>query len=308
MSGSATSGAGGRQRFGIPALDDALGGGPLPGTLTVLAGATGVGKTQFGLAWADAGHLAPGEGRRGVVCDLTSRGDAQNHAGYAKLRHDWDMLPHAFNPGEAPDLARVWDPGWSPGDYFHPFARAGRRVTRRDLEPDDWHAWKTDLARVLRGSVHWLYSHLVRGTRRIVVDGVEPTERFSESIQFEFFEYLYHQVVRKDDDWVARELFRERFRENAAEVERRRYDQRSVGCLYLYTTPHVMLDDLIANPITEGDIFANANTIIYLGRVRAADGSLGRALHVAKHRGSACDDGVHPYRINAGGLEFPTRG
>ena len=39
-----------------------LGGGLLPGTLTVVAGATGVGKTQLGLRWADAGS-----GRRGAA-------------------------------------------------------------------------------------------------------------------------------------------------------------------------------------------------------------------------------------------------
>src|SRR3954454_19812068 len=60
-----------RQIFGIDALDQLLGGGLMPGTLTVLAGATGAGKTQLGLRWADAGLKA--DGRRGVVCDLTSR-------------------------------------------------------------------------------------------------------------------------------------------------------------------------------------------------------------------------------------------
>ena len=51
-----------RQEFGIEGLDRMLGGGLLPGTLTVLAGATGAGKTQLGLRWADQGRLA--EGRR----------------------------------------------------------------------------------------------------------------------------------------------------------------------------------------------------------------------------------------------------
>src|SRR5207248_2751266 len=43
-----------RHTFGWEQLDRDLGGGLLPGTLTVVAGATGVGKTQLGLRWAHA--------------------------------------------------------------------------------------------------------------------------------------------------------------------------------------------------------------------------------------------------------------
>ena len=284
-----------RQPFELPALDDLLGGGPRPGTLTVLAGATGVGKTQLGLRWADAGLKA--EGRRGVLCDLTSRGDAQNHAEYARDQFGWALDA----AGPTLDLDRYWD--HVPGDYLHPFDRAGRRVTRRDLDPDDWHAWKSDLARVLRSSAAFFYRHFADGCRRVVVDGIEPTERFSESIQFEFFEYLYHQVIKKEDEWAAREVFRERYRANEPAVDAHRYDHASIGCLYLYTTPHVLLDELMANPIGEGDIFANANTIIYMGRTRA-EGRMGRALYVAKHRGSACGDEILPYRLTDAGLAF----
>jgi KaiC/GvpD/RAD55 family RecA-like ATPase len=288
-----------RQGFEIEELDRHLGGGLLPGTLTVLAGATGAGKTQLGLRWAYAGLSA--EGHRGVICDLTSRGDAQNHAGYARSHFGWELSPY---PAEAPtDLSAVWDLSRPIGDYFHPFARAGRRVTRRDLEPDDWHAWKTDLARILRGSVAFFYSHFIRGARRVVVDGVEPTERFSESIQFEFFEYLYHHILRKEDEWAARELFREQYRANEPRVLAHRYDHQALGCLYLYTTPHVLLDDLMAQPIGEGDIFSNANTIILMGRTRQ-DGRMGRALYVAKHRGSYCSDEIVPYRLTDRGLIF----
>ena len=291
--------SGQRQTFGIPALAVLRGGGLIPGTLTVVAGATGAGKTQLGLTWADHGLEA--DGHRGVVCDLTSRGDAQNHAGYAESLFGWSMkeFPSEGNV----DLASVWDFGHAFGDYFHPFARAGRRVTRRDLDPDDWHAWKSDLARVLRKSVEFFYGQFVRGVRRVVVDGIEPTERFSESIQFEFFEYLYHQVLRKEDEWAARELFREAFRANAEKVAAHPYDHRRVGCLYLYTTPHVMLDDLLTLPINEGDIFSNANTIILIGRTRETN-RLGRALYIPKHRGSACSDAIHPFRITDKGLAF----
>lgn len=277
-----------------------LGGGLVPGTLTVLAGATGVGKTQLGLRWADQGKCQGGE-RRGVICDLTSRGDSQNHNDYARQQFGWNLTDF---PLDRPlDLAEVWDFQRPLGDYLHPFSQAGRRVTRRDLDPDDWHAWKSDLARVLRLSVSFFYQHFIRGARRVVVDGIEPTERFSESIQFEFFEYLYHQVLRKEDAWAARELFREAFRANEPEVLGHPYDHRSVGCLYLYTTPHVLLDDLMSQPITEGDIFSNANTILLMGRVREA-GKLGRSVYVAKHRGSYCSDEVRPYRLTDRGLVF----
>lgn len=286
-----------RQAFGIEALDSLLGGGLLPGTLTVLAGATGAGKTQLGLRWAEQGVEA--EGCPGVVCDLTSRGDAQNHAAYARGQFGWELTPFAID--QPLDLASIWDFRAHLGDYLHPFSRSGRRVTRRDLEPDDWHAWKTDLARVLRLSVGFFYHNFIRGTRRVIVDGIEPTERFSESIQFEFFEYLYHQVLRQDDDWAARELFRERFKANEPQVLANRYDHREIGCVYLYTTPHVMLDELMSQPIGEGDIFSNANTIIYMGRTRF-DGKMGRGLFVAKHRGSACSDDVLPYRLTDRGL------
>lgn len=288
-----------RQRFGIELLDRQLGGGLLPGTLTVLAGATGVGKTQLGLRWAETGRLD--EGHRGVICDLTSRGDAQNHAGYAQQQFGWNIASY---PADAPlDPSVVWKVDQPLGDYFHPFDRTGRRVTRRDLDPDDWHAWKTDLARILRTSVSYFYGNFVRGSRRVVVDGIEPTERFAESIQFEFFEYLYHHVLRKEDEWAARELFREQFLANSAQVMAHRYDHRSIGCVYLYTTPHIMLDDLMSDPIGEGDIFSNANTIILMGRTRES-GRLGRALYVAKHRGSACGDEIRPYRLTERGLEF----
>ncbi len=288
-----------RQAFGIERLDANLGGGLLPGTLTVIAGATGAGKTQLGLGWANAGLTA--EGRRGVLCDLTSRGDSQNHRDYASRLFGWE--PGEYPVSATPDFERAWDFSRAIGDYFHPFDRTGRRVTQADLEAEEWHAWKSDLSRVLRCAAGYFYQHFARGVRRVVVDGVEPTERFSQSIQFEFFEYIYHQLLRKDDDWAAREWLRERYRANEQVVLGHRYDQRAVGCLYLYTTPHVLLDDLMAAPISEGDIFSNANTIILMGRTRD-EGRYGRALAIPKHRGSACSDEIVPYRITDRGLVF----
>src|SRR6516225_6589921 len=96
-----------RQSFRMSPLDRHLGGGLIPGTLTVVAGATGAGKTQLGLRWADSGGIE--EGRRGVICDLTSRGDSQNHAAYAARQFRWELRPYPVAPGPELDFEGVWD-------------------------------------------------------------------------------------------------------------------------------------------------------------------------------------------------------
>ncbi len=288
-----------RQAFEIETMDRDLGGGLLPGTLTVIAGATGIGKTQLGLRWAAAGARA--EGVPGLICDLTSRGDSQNHLNYARSQLHWELATYPLSA--APVFEDAWDPGKPLGSYFHPIERAGRRVSRSDLEPEAWHEWKSEMARVLRCAVGFFYQHFARGARRVVFDGLEPAERFSESIQFEFFEYIYHHVLRKDSDWAAREWLREKYRAHAHEVAQHAYDHRQIGCVYLYTTPEVMLDDLLSRPIGQGDIFSNANTIILMGRTRH-DGRMGRALAVTKHRGSSHGEEILPYRITETGLVF----
>ena len=117
------------------------------------------------------------------------------------------------------------------------------------------------------------------------------------------FEYIYHQILHKEHDWVARDLFRIDFRENADTISKHAYDHKDIGCLLLYTSHEVMLDDLLVRPIESGDVLSNANTIILMGKTR--DGNkMGRALNVAKHRGSACDDSIVPFTINENGLQL----
>src|SRR5439155_26605185 len=94
-----------RQSTGVPGLDDLLGGGLIPGTLTVVVGATGIGKTQLGLQFANAG--AAQETRRGVVFDMSSRGDSQSHAEYARRMFDWRLV--AMEPGRAIDVECFFD-------------------------------------------------------------------------------------------------------------------------------------------------------------------------------------------------------
>lgn len=288
-----------RLSTGIDRLDELLGGGLLPGALTVVVGSSGIGKTQLGLQFLHAG--AAQEGLPGVVFDMTARGDSQNHADYARRMFAWDLEPAPAD--DRVDLDGFFDPTRSPGSYLRAFDVHGRRVTRGDLDFDDWHEWQAEIARRLARSIAFFYGNFVRGARRAAVDGVEPVDRPSESIQLELFEYVYHQILRKDPEWVARDLFRESYRRHAATIAARVYDPATIGCLLLQTSHETSLDALIERPLDQGDLLSNANTVIYLGKVREGT-RFRRALYVAKHRGSVCPDEILPYRIDDRGLQL----
>lgn len=281
---------------GQPRLDELLGGGLLPGTLTVVLGATGIGKTQLGLHFANQGLHQ--EGERGIIFDMTSRGDSQSHGEYARRLFDW-TLREAVTSGRTAD--DVWQRELARADSLHLFRQAGRRVTTSDLDFDQQREWKAEMNRKLGETIRFFYGNFVHGVRRCVIDGIEPTDRPSDSFQFDLFEYIAHQILRKDAEWVARDLFRERFRENAERVRDHAYDVNSIGSLLLCTSKEVMLDDLLARPIESGDVLSNANTIILMGKTRAGS-RMGRALHIAKHRGSACDEGIHEFTIGESGI------
>ncbi len=282
---------------GIPALDQLLGGGLIPGTLTVVMGATGIGKTQLGLQFANAGLQQ--EGERGILFDMTSRGDAQNHADYASRICNWTLKPRLLDaPSQAVD---VWKKDLIRSDYFHVFDRSGRRVTMRDLDHDQWQEWRAELNKKLEQSIEFFYGNFVHGVRRSVIDGVEPVDRASDSFQFQLFDYIYHQILHKDHDWVARDLFRVHFRANEEAVASHAYDHNRLATMLMYTSHEVRLDDLINRPIESGDELCNANTIILMGKVREGN-RMRRALHIAKHRGSAADDSLVPFEIDETGI------
>lgn len=290
-----------RQSTGVPGLDELLGGGLIPGTLTVVVGTTGAGKTQFGVQYAQAGAAC--DARRGIIFDMTARGDSQSHADYARRICNWSLEP--LDAQAKVPLDDFYSPARSLGDYLHVFDYRGQRVTRRDLEWEQWQEWQGQVNARLQTSIAFLYGNMVRGTRRVVIDGIEPSDRPGESIQFHLFEYVYHQVLRKDPEWVARDLFREKYRVNAEAIAQHVYAPAQVGCVLLCTSHETMLDDLISKPLDEGDALSNANTLILMGKVR--DGQrISRALYVAKHRGSACVDRIVPYEINESGLRIAT--
>jgi KaiC/GvpD/RAD55 family RecA-like ATPase len=110
-------------------------------------------------------------------------------------------------------------------------------------------------------------------------------------------------VLRKESDWVARDLLRQEFRKHQAAVEAARYEHSQIGCAMLYTSSETMLDALVERPLVPGDWLANANTVIFLGRVREGN-RVGRAMHIAKHRGSYASDEILPYEITDRGLRL----
>lgn len=289
-----------RQSTGIPRLDKALGGGLIPGTLTVVMGATGIGKTQLGLSYANAGKNQ--EGERGLIFDLTTRGDSQNQPEYAERLFQWKMVAREIR--ERFDSNIVWDRDAIRSDYLHVFRRGGRRVTIGDMAPEDWQEFKEDLMRRLDQTIAFFYGNFIHGVRRCIIDGIEPVERDADSFQFHLFDYIYHQILRKDHDWLARDLFRVHYRSQEPKVMQHAYDCGSIGAMLLYTSHEVMLDDLIERRIQSGDVLSNANTIIMIGKTR--DGNrMGRALYISKHRGSACEDQVLPYEFDDTGFRFP---
>ena len=289
-----------RQSTGIARLDQALGGGLIPGTLTVVMGATGIGKTQLGISFCNAGRQQ--EGEPGIIFDMTTRGDSQNQPEYAERMFNWHIRVRELI--DRIDPAIVWDAAKIRSDYLHVFHRGGRRVTIGDMQPQEWQEFKADLMRRLDQTIAFFYGNFVHGVRRVVIDGVEPTDRDSDSFQFHLFDYIYHQILRKEHDWLARDLFRVQFRSQQEIVQQHAYDHKDIAGLLLYTSHEVMIDDLISRPIQSGDVLSNANTVILMGKTREGN-KIGRALYVAKHRGSACEESILPYQITEQGVTFP---
>jgi len=288
---------------GLPRLDELLDGGLLPGKLSVILGATGIGKTQLGIQFLEAGRKQ--EGERGILFDLTARGDSQNHADYAQRIADWTLREMPVSLYAPPET--LWDRDKARFDSAHLFNRSGRRVTMSDLDEDAQREWKVELNRKLEQTIAFFYGNFVHGVRRCLIDGVEPSDRASDSFQFELFEYIYHQIFQKEDEWVARDLFRAHYREHAETITRHAYDHKALGCMILCTSHEIMLEDLLSRRIETGDVLSNANTIILMGKTRD-DGKMGRALHVAKHRGSKCSEEIVPYQITNHGIELPHQG
>ncbi len=286
-----------RLSTGLTQLDDALGGGLLPGTLTLIAGATGVGKTQFGMHFltADVGQGSS----LGAVIDLSSRGDSQNHDGYTQR-----MFGHALSVANIADnnLPCPFQAG-RPNDVLPFLGYGGKRVLRSQMDVDDWHAWQSELNRRMPQLFRFVYGHLLHGTQRFVIDGIEPQDTPGDSLQIDLIELIYHRMLRQEHAWLAREVLRERFLINEANVMRQAYDHGQSAAVVLLTTKHTMLEQLMTEPLASGDIAAGANTVILLGR-SLHHNQMTRGLYIAKHRGSYADQHIRHFEIGDRGIQL----
>ena len=290
-----------RAATGSPKLDEMLGGGLLPGTVAVIYGATGIGKTHLGLSFCD--HGARADGARGIVFDMNARGDSQQHHAYAARLHGWDLKrwTHTVLPMAAP---------YPPIEQMQAFycdalpwvgkVRDYQVPTADGLE-FDWN-WKAQYNQALYTVRPFVYFHLGAGSRRIVVDGIEPMDVPGDFIQPYIFDDLYRKVIHRDSETLGMEICLPVWQHKAF-IDAHRYDHAAVTTLLLVTTEETQLEHLIARKVAAGDIGAVANSIVVMGSERVGN-RLGRFLCVVKHRGSAKSDDIVEYRVTERGFEL----
>ena len=291
-----------RVSTGLPKLDAMLGGGLLPGTLAVAYGATGIGKTHLGLTFANHGLAA--DGARGVVLDMNGRGDSQQHDVYAARLFRWPLAPwtHTVTPMSDP----YPPPGQMAAFYSNALPWVGRVRDYQVPTPDggfefDWN-WKAMYNHALYTVRPFFYFHFAAGTRRVVVDGVEPMDAPADSIQCFMFDELYRKTIHRDAETLGIEICLPVWAHRAF-IDAHRYDHNGITTLLLVTTEETRLEDLLARKVATGDVGATANTILVMGSERVGT-RLARMLCVVKHRGSAMSDEIVEYRVGANGIEM----
>jgi len=285
----------------IPKLDAMLGGGLLPGTLAVVYGATGIGKTHLGLTFAHHGRNQ--EGASGLVFDMNGRGDSQQHHEYAQRLFGWSLgrWTHAVTP-----MADPFPPGEQmEAFYCDAFPWVGRLRDYQVVAPDgrefDW-GWKAAYSRALYTVRPFFYFHFGAGSRRVVVDGVEPMSDPAEAIQFFLFDELYRKVIHRDSETLGMEICLPVWKHREF-IDAHRYDHRALTTLLLVTAEETRIEDLLGRKTEAGDLGAVANTILVMGSERVGT-RVGRFVCVVKHRGSAMSDEIAEYRIGPQGIEL----
>lgn len=286
-----------RVSTGIPKLDKILGGGLIPGTMTLVLGATGIGKTHLGISFAHKGIAE--NGHSGIIFDMLSRGDSQNHEAYSKRLYNWQIQRHVNKPN-----LDLWQLN-SFGNYFQIFEDQGKKIHRNQMSDNEWHQWQVKMQGYLDDIASFFYHHFISGVKRVVVDGVEPVLNIHDSAQHELFDYLYHKVIKAEDQWLAREVFRENYLKMKNKIDKHPYNEKEITTLFLQTTEEVMLEDLIKRKAEAGGLEVNANTIILMGKEKEGN-KIKKKLYISKHRGSYASDDIYEVQIQSDKLEIDT--
>jgi RecA/RadA recombinase len=290
-----------RVSTGLGKLDDMLGGGLLPGTLAVVYGATGIGKTHLGLIFAHHGRGA--DGAPGLLFDMNARGDSQLHHAYAERLFDWRLgrWTHTVTP-----MAEPMPPAEQMAAFYcDGLPWVGKLREYQVPTPDglefDWN-WKAQYNHAMYTVRPFVYFHLAAGSRRVAVDGIEPMDVPADYLQPYLFGDLYRKVIHRDAEILGMEICLPVWKHRAF-IDAHRYDHEQVTTLLLVTTEETQLDHLVARKVAAGDIGAVANTILVMGSERVG-ARLARFLAVVKHRGSAMSDEIVEYRVTEEGLRF----
>jgi KaiC/GvpD/RAD55 family RecA-like ATPase len=288
-----------RVSTGSDKLDQMLGGGLLPGTLTVVYGATGIGKTHLGLGFAHHGRRE--DGTPGLLFDMNARGDSQQHHEYAARLYGWSLgrWTHAVTPMAEPHPPPEQMQAYYCGAFPWVGKLAAYQVATRDGVELDWN-WKAMYNHALYTVRPFVYFHLGAGSRRVVVDGIEPMDAPADYIQPFIFDELYRKVIHRDSETLGMEICMPVWRHREF-IDAHRYDHAAVTTLLLVTTEETQLEHLIARKVAAGDVGAVANTIVVMGSERVAN-RLGRFLCVVKHRASAMSDEIAEYRVTEKGI------
>jgi len=165
----------------------------------------------------------------------------------------------------------------------------------------DWN-WKAQYNQVLYTVRPFVYFHLAAGSRRIVVDGIEPMDVPGDYIQPYIFDDLYRKTIHRDSETLGMEICMPVWKHRTF-IDAHRYDHTTVTTLLLVTTEETQLEHLIARKVAAGDVGAVANTIVVMGSERVGN-RLVRMLCVVKHRGSAKSDEIAEFRVTERGFEL----
>jgi len=234
---------------------------------------------------------------------MNARGDSQQHHAYAARLHNWDLQrwTHTVLP-----MAEPYPPAEQMRAFYcDALPWVGKLRDYQVSTPDglefDWN-WKAQYNQALYTVRPFVYFHLAAGSRRIMVDGIEPMDVPGDYIQPYIFDDLYRKTIHRDSETLGMEICMPVWKHRSF-IDAHRYDHAAVTTLLLVTTEETQLEHLIARKVAAGDIGAVANTILVMGSERVGN-RLARFLCVVKHRGSAKSDEIAEYRVTDRGFEL----